>query len=252
MELGLFTRGAYIWPVYRNFEAFIASLGVPGSDTTQLADCPLYPVRIQTDSAAHGLAADLDQRLSILHRNLYDALLRPVESFSREPRSFADYFVADLRGTTPADLLDAFMFFFIRQSTAEIPVVTGLAVLRGVFFSHESVEPALWLHGSINRVAAERRPLPERSIRFTAPSESKLSDLAFCIVTTRNRPPGGSGWITGRARRELDGHCQVTADFGLDPALAGSILPAGIAAQLDGEVRAALAHVFGWQQAVAL
>ena len=251
MELGLFTRGAYIWPVYRNFEAFIASLGAPGHDVARLADCPAYPVRSRTDGAVHGLSPEMDARLVDLHRELYDALLRPVEQYQRRGGTFSGHFLPDLEQTAAADLLDAFMYYFTNQVAGEMPVADGLTVLRGVFFSHEAVEPGLWLHSSRERVSVARCRVTTRAHGFIAPPSARISDLAFCVCTARNRPAGGPGWLTGRAQRELDGHCHIRLEYGLDPSLPREGLPEGVARRLDAEAESALATVFGWECGVA-
>jgi hypothetical protein len=247
MELALFTRGAFIWPVYRNFESFIAALATRGVDAEELGAGRIYPARQRSDSAVHGLPAALDQRLAELHRELYSALLRPVELFAVERKSFADYFWPDLSGTVIDDLLSAFVYYFVRRTASDLPVSIGLNVLRAVFFNHENVAPALWLRSAADRLAQYRPARRTRTMQFEAPAVAKLTDLAFVVATDSRRPAGGPGWLLGRLRRKPHGGCGVRVEYALGPSLEGVIVPDQVVAQLDAEARQALATIFGWQ-----
>ncbi|MBN2080715.1 hypothetical protein JW859_00770 [bacterium] len=251
MDLALFTDGAYIWPVYRNFEAFIAALGVPGCDAEGLDAAPIYPAHERTDSAVHGVSDALDRRLETLHRDLYDALLRPVEMFEREPRPLAEVFWPDLRGTNVDRLFAAFMFFFVHRSPAELPVTMGLKVLRSVFFNHEAVEPSLWLTSALERVGAERRQLVARQAEFKIPETTRIHNLALALVLDSRRPAGGPGWLTARITRKSDGAARARVTYGLDPSLHGVALPQAVLARLDADAWAGLARVFGWREVAA-
>ena len=248
MDLALFTDGAYIWPVYRNFEAFIAALGVPGCEAEGLAQAAIYPAQQRTDSAVHGVSEALDRRLEQLHRELYDALLRPVEMYAQEPRPLAEVFWPDLIGTNADRLFAAFMYFFILRSPAELSVVMGLKVLRSVFFNHEAVEPSLWLASALERVRAERRQLPVRQFEFTVPRATRIHNLAFALAADHRRPTGGAGWLTGRITRKADGAARVQATYGLDPSLHGVTVPDDVLARLDAEAGDNIASVFGWRE----
>jgi hypothetical protein len=251
MDLALFTDGAYIWPVYRNFEAFVAALGVPGCAAEGLAAATIYPARARTDSAVHGVSEALDRRLESLHRELYDALLRPVEMYAAEPRPLAEAFWPDLRGTNVDRLFAAFMYFFVHRSPAEMPVAMGLKVLRSVFFNHEAVEPTLWLVSALERVSAERRRLEARQAEFAIPETSRIHNLAFTLLMDNLRPTGGPGWLTGRITRKPDGTGRVRVVYGLDPSLQGVAVPDDVLARLDAEAWAGLARVFGWREVAA-
>jgi hypothetical protein len=254
MQLALFTPGAFIWPVHRNFEAFVVSLGAPALDAADIDSAPCYPARIRTDSAVHALPPRLDERLTLLHRELYDALLRPAEYFAAEQRSFADVFWPDLRSTAVDALFEALIFFFLRRTLDGLPVRTGLNALRAVFFNHEAAEPALWLAAARERLAAERQGWPAYPVNITAPPAARVQDLAFCIHTGRFRPPQSAGWVTGQIRREFDGRLRVDAQCGLDPALDARERAPQLAQHgpvLQAEVAQALRRVFGWQEALA-
>jgi len=182
-----------------------------------------------------------------MHRELYDALLRPVEAFAHVEESFSGYFLPDLETSIAGELLDAFMYYFTHSTARELSVVDGLTVLRGVFFNHEAVEPTLWLHGSLERVKHLRRRISLRQMAYTAPPLARLSDLVFCVSPGRNRPAGGSGWLTGRAKRELDGRCHIQLEYGLDPSLNPNNLPQRVTEQLDAQASEAISAVFGWE-----
>jgi len=250
MELGLFTYGAYLWPVHRNFEAFIAALGSPADTADSIADSQVYPAQMSPETAADGLSLPprLDQRLARLHRDLYDALLRPIELVAGEERSFADFFWPDLRGSAIDSLLGAFTYVFVRRVPADMPVAAGLSVLRAVFFNHEVDEPAIWLGTAAQRLATERAQISERRLDFVAPGWCKVQDLAFVAVGERDRPAGGPGWITGGIQRRDDGHCHVRAEYGLGAGWDESTAGADALPGLDAEARATVEAVFGWNQ----
>jgi hypothetical protein len=249
MRLALFTPGAYIWPVHRSFEAFLASLAMPACDAADIISSPAYPAVIQADSPPQGLPPRLDERLIRLHRELYDAMLRPLSSFRREQRGFTECFWADLQGTAFDALLNAFLYYFLRREAAGMPVVTGLSVFRTVFFNHEAAEPAHWLYTAEQRLAAERDQAPVFSAVFRAPMHTRVQDLAFVINSALDRSPSGPGWITGKITRGLDGLCLVRCECGID---AGA-LSAGEAWQKGyrEEIRRSVARVFGWDGLVS-
>lgn len=251
MELALFTHGAYVWPVHRNFESFIAALGAPAAAADAIVESPAYPADARTAGSVRGLPARLDQRLAQLHRDLYDALLRPIELAERERRSFADFFFSDLRGTAVEDLLAAFTYYFIRRVPAEMPVAAGLSVLRAVFFNHEVDEPGIWLSSAVQRLATGRSVVPERRVQFAAPGWAKTHGLAFVLVSERDRPAGSPGWITGQVQRQQDGRCQVRAEYGMGPSLAARAVEDELWSRLDGEARTVIERVFGWGEEAA-
>jgi hypothetical protein len=247
MQLALFTPGAYIWPVHRSFEAFIASLAAPATGANLLSDSPAYPARQFTDSALHGLPPALDRRLVSLHRTIYTALLKPVAFFRREPRTFVQYFMPDLLGTPAVDLVSVFTYYFVRRPATELGVVAGLAVLRAVFFNHEAAEPSLWLHNSLKRLEAERASGTPFEISFSAPASAREHQLAFSLISDRQRPAGGAAGIIGALRRHSDGLVRVQAECELDPSLDTPQAIAAAAPHLEREVREAVGCVFGWQ-----
>ena len=121
MKLALFTPGAYVWPVERSFEGFIHSLGGYGTDADSVATSTAYPADSLADHQAE-MPAALSARLVQLHRDLYDALLLPMEYFRGSELSLADKFYPDLAGTRVGALVNALMFFFTRYSGVEISV----------------------------------------------------------------------------------------------------------------------------------
>lgn len=250
MELALFTYGAYVWPVHRNFEAFVAALGSPADTADHIADSSVYPAQMRPATAAPDLSLPprLDQRLARLHRDLYDALLRPIELAVSEERSFADFFWSDLRGTAIDSLLGTFTYMFVRRVPADMSVAAGLSVLRTVFFNHEVDEPAIWLGTAAQRLAAERAQITERRLEFAAPGWTKVQDLAFVVVGERDRPAGGPGWITGSIQRQDDGHCHVRAEYGLGAGWAENAAGEDALIGLDIEAQATIEAVFGWRQ----
>lgn len=246
MELALFTPGAYIWPVYRNFEAFIAALGAPVADAGELAAATIYPARRHADTVAHGLPGALDRRLALLHRDLHNALLRPAAQFKGKRQSFADCFWPDLADSAIDQLLSAFVYYFIRRSASDIPVETGLSVLRSVFFNHENIAPTLWLQSAMDRLASYRPSRQTRMLKFAAPASAKHHNLEFVVTTDSRRPAGGPGWLPGRAQRQTDGSCLVNVEYALGPSLEGVLAPNQVLTRLDNQARQALAAVFGW------
>lgn len=248
MDLALFIPGAYIWPVYRNFESFIAALGVPSAGVRVLEASPCYPAQERTDSTLRGLADCVDRRLVRLHRELYDALLRPAEMYARDNRDIAACFWPDLCGTNIDALMSAFLYGFIHREARETPVMTGLNTLRAVFFNHDASSPELWLHTARARLRGERREISLRQLSFTAPTRAKLHNLDFVINSERDRPTEGAGWLTGSARRQLDGTCLVTVSHGLDPSIDLSNMPESVGSEFEREARAAVGCVFGWQE----
>src|SRR5262249_55854516 len=159
--------------VHRNFEAFVASVGAPAFDAVDIGSAPCYPARVRTDSAVHAMPPRLDSRLTLLHRELYDALLRPTEYFVRAERTFADLFWPDLRHPQVEALFEALLFFFIHRTLDALPVRTGLNALRAVFFNHEAAEPALWLAATRNRLTAERADWPAYRVNLNAPPAAR-------------------------------------------------------------------------------
>jgi hypothetical protein len=234
--------------VYRNFETFIAALGMPSADALDLADSAQYPARLRTDSAVHGLSERMDARLTELHREIYSALLRPREYFRGERRSFPDAFWPDLRHTAFDQLFEALCFYFTRRTLGELTVPGGLNLLRAVFFNHEAAEPALWLSAARERLAPERRELPLHRGRMEAPSTARVEDLAFCIHSGLNRPALSAGWLTGQIVRQFDGRLRIDFECGRDPGLLDDQRHAQHAARLDADAAATLRRVFGWRE----
>ena len=240
MKLSLFTPGAYIWPIHRNFEAFIAALGDAGDEPAAVAHHN-YPAELER----------LDKRLTSLHREVYDALLRPSEFFENETAFMDEYFWPDLRHTAVDNLLGIFMYYFAGQPASQLAVPAGLNVLRSVFFNHEASEPQHWVHTSLARLAYLRPVLRMHTVSFTAPRTARLDDMAFGISADPLRPPAGTAWITGRARRTLDGLCQVRAECIVDPSLGEAELPEHVSATMDEEIRTSIADAFGWPAEVS-
>lgn len=252
MQLALFTPGAYLWPVYRNFESFIAALGTPGCDALDIATSPLYPARLRTDSAVHGFSIAMDTRLTELHRELYGALLRPSGYFRGESRTFADLFWPDLRHTAVDALFEALAYNFMLRDLTDIDVPTGLALLRAVFFNHEAAEPELWLSATLARLTPERRPLPLHTGSIDAPPAARLDNLAFCLHAGTTRPSVSAGWVRGKIERQFDGRLRVDYTCGLDPALLGDEARyAALRGRIDNAVAQQLHQLFGWREARA-
>lgn len=245
MKLALFTPGAYIWPMQRSFEGFIASLGAPGQPATDISGSPCYPVCTGNHNADLGMPEPMGDRLQVLHRDLYTALLAPPELFKSSHDSIAERFWPDLVGSNLDTLVNALMYFFTRTSGPGVTVSKGLAVLRGVFFNHEASEPEHWVHSSLERIASERVELPEHSLTFSGQFKPVVDNLAFSIVSGKDRPPSSAGLIQGRLSRGTDGRLNVTVSCGTDPS--GTISPA----ELDSELRQVVSQVFGWPVEVA-
>jgi len=248
MKLALFTPGAYVWPVERSFEGFIHSLGGFGTDADSVTESTAYPADSLADHQA-AMPAELSARLVRLHRELYDALLRPVEFFRGSRQTLAEGFFPDLQGTRADALIEALMFFFVRYSGVEITVPRGLAVFRAVFFNHEAADPALWLYSSLERLKAERNPRSAAITTIEAPPGARVQGLAFALTGARNLPPSSSRMIIGEARRSTDGHVAIKAEYGLDPAT-----PEESAEQREHarkEVARCINSVFGWQEVEA-
>jgi hypothetical protein len=248
MKLAVFTPGAYIWPVHRSFEAFIASLACPASGTASLADSKVYPAFRSDLAVRAGLPEALDSRLVRLHRELYDALLRPVEHFEKTSAGIADTFWPDLKNIPAGELFNAFLFYFLRRDIDDIPVVSGLAVLRAVFFNHEAAEPEHWLHSAQQRLRSERCEWPCGQISLQAPTSAQLSKMSFVIHSDRFRPAHSPGWITGLVERTTAGRCMINASYGLDPSLLYSEQPRSTTEAIEQEVLSSIRYVFGWQQ----
>lgn len=248
MKLALFTPGAYIWPVHRSLEAFLASLGVPARDELSILGSPVYPATFEAEPPLTGLAPLLDTRLLQLHRDLYDAMLRPISFFSAESLCMADYFWPDLRQTSIGQLLDAFLYYFTRQTGAGVPLTAGLSVIRAAFFNHEQAEPEHWLYSSTRRLAHLRCNAAEHAMSFAAPFRARVQDLAFAIHSMRRRPPSSPGWITGAIRRTPDGLCRIEAYCGIDPDLDTKDKLAAALPQIETEMQSVVRHVFGWDE----
>jgi hypothetical protein len=247
MDLALFTPGAYIWPVYRNFEAFIASLGAPADAADSIADSNAYPARHYTESGLADMPERVSQRLTSLHRELYRALLRPSELFDGEERSLPELFWSDLADTPAGGLLNAFYFYFIGRPATALPVTDGLAVLRAAFFNHEAALPELWLSSALERLKHLRASREVVTEHFNAPPSARSRDLAFALVSESGRSHLGAAWTTGRIRRTTTGLLAVDVEIGVEPALAAD---AGqlerVRPQLAADVRANLERIFAW------
>lgn len=222
MQLALFTTGAALWPVTRNFEAFIASLG------------------------ASARSAALDRRLLALHRELYAALLRPSESLADQPGCFAGHFLPDLEDSPPDRLLEALLFYFLRRRRREVSVAQGLGALRSVFFNHETSAPALWVEAGLRRLGAQRAAMPEFELRCLAPLGAREQDLAFVIVNGAGRPARSAGWVRGSLRRQPSGRVEARLLCGLDPSLEDPAALEQARPALRAELEGALYRAFGW------
>lgn len=245
MKLALFTPGAYVWPVERSFEGFIHSLGGYGTDADSVTDSTAYPADSLADHQA-AMPAALSARLVRLHRDLYDALLRPVEFFRGSEETLAEHFYPDLRGTQVDALMSALMFFFVRYTGVEINVLRGLSVLRAVFFNHESADPALWLYSSLERLKADRNPRSAATLTIAAPPRARVQGLTFALIGARDLPPTSPRMIIGEARRSREGQILVKAEYGLDPSMSaagGEQDP-----QAQQVVAECIRRVFGWQE----
>jgi hypothetical protein len=252
MELALFTPGAYIWPLHRNFEGFIAALGEPVADCADIFHSPHYPARHFTETGFSGMSERTSQRLIELHHDLYSALLRPVEFYAGSGQTLPELFWPDLAPTPAGDLLDAFYFKFTGMPVAGLSAVDGLNVLRSAFFNHEAALPELWLGNTLTNLAPLRQVRAELTASWTVHGGARLRDLAFALITSQGRSHLGAAWLSGRLRRESDGHLCATVQIGIEPGLASE--PSRLTAvqpQLEHEAQAAVAHVFGWSAAEA-
>jgi hypothetical protein len=195
------------------------------------------------------MPAALSARLVRLHRELYDALLRPVEFFRGSRQTLAECFYPDLQGTQVDSLIAALMFFFVRYSRVEVTVPRGLAVFRAVFFNHEAADPALWLYSSLERLKADRNPRPAATLTIEAPPGARVQGLTFALTGAHNLPPTSTRMIIGEARRSTDGHVSIKAEYGLDPSVqqqSGEHL-----AHVRSEVAECINSVFGWREVEA-
>lgn len=250
MRLALFTPGAYIWPMQRSFEGFIGALGAPGQPASDVYSSPCYPIAKGIRSEAQTMSGPLSDRLCLLHRDLYQALLAPPEIFQDSQESIASRFWPDLVGTNLDSLVNALMYFFTWTSGPGVTVSKGLAVFRAVFFNHEASEPEHWVHSSLERIAAERVELPQHSLSFSGPVKPVVDNLAFCIIAEHHRPPSSAGMLRGRMSRGTDATLNVTVSCGTDPQSAGQPLTVS-KDELDHELRKAVSRVFGWPVEVA-
>jgi hypothetical protein len=246
MKLALFTPGAYIWPVHRSLEAFLASLCAPARDELSVMGSPVYPATFEAEPPLSGMPPRLDARLMQLHRDLYDMMLRPLHYFEREERCLADYLWPDLRETSIGQLLEAFLYYFTRRTSGGVSTLQGLSVIRAAFFNHEQAEPEHWIHSSERRLAQLRDTFETCSHSFTAPPATRVQDLAFVVHSALERPPTSAGWITGTIRRWPDGLCHVETACGYDPAVATAEQRLQAAPRLAGEMQAVLHCIFGW------
>jgi len=57
--------------------------------------------------------------------------------------------------------------------------------------------------------------------------------------------------VRGRVRREPDGLCHVSLEYGLNPSLDTPAATETALPRIEREVRASLARVFGWEEAAA-
>jgi hypothetical protein len=252
MELALFTPGAFTWPLHRNFEGFIAALGEPVADCADVFTSPHYPARHFTELGFSTMPARTNQRLLQLHHDLYHALLRPVEFYAGSPEPLPGLFWPDLAPTPIGNLLDAFYFVFTGAPAGALSAVDGLNVLRSAFFNHEASLPELWLGHTLENLAPLRRYREELSASWTIQGGAKIRDLHFGLITECGRSYLGAAWLSGRLRRDQAGHLIATVRIGIEPGLAAE--PEQLAQakpRLEGEARAALAKVFGWDGAEA-
>lgn len=250
MQLALFTPGASIWPVHRNFEAFIAELGGKAYPAVDLMDSEAYPVSARSESGVIQLSAEMDYRLFELHQDLYRSLLRPSEFFHGESRSIAERFWPDLLGSPAADILSAFMFHFIERPAEDTSVNAGLRVLRNVFFQHEMADPSLWIHTARENLKPLRGDWSHLEFEFNAPAASRLDKLEFCVHGMRERPADSSGWFTGVIRRNNAGECRVSIRCGADRGMLAADTKRLQESSL-ADVRRYMARIFGWQEAAA-
>lgn len=250
MQLALFTPGACIWPVHRNFEAFVAELGGAGTDSVDLLDSGCYPVHARSESGVQQLSERMDYRLFKLHQDLYNSLLRPSEFFHGESRSFADRFWPDLIGTPPADLLSALVFHFIERPAEDCSVNAGLRVLRSIFFQHEMADPNLWVWSARENLSGLRGEWSWIPLTFNAPAASRLHDIEFTVHGMRERPADSSGWFSGQIRRNDRGECRVALRCGADRGMREHD-PARLSEASLQDCKRYLSAIFGWQGVAA-
>lgn len=250
MQLALFTPGACIWPVHRNFEAFIAELGGQSAEAVDLLDSPAYPVSAKSESGVVKLSERMDYRLFQLHQDLYNSLLRPAEFFHGETRSFAECFWPDLIGTPAADLLSALVFHFIERPAEDTSVNHGLRVLRSVFFQHEMADPSLWIHTAREKLSGLRGDWSFTEFQLNGPPASRLDALEFSVNGMRDRPVNSSGWFSGRIRRLETGECRVELRCGADRGMLQVDRETLIAA-CRKDVLGYLQAIFGWREVAA-
>lgn len=265
MQLALFTPAGYVWPVLRNFEVFIAKLGAQPSlsphslgarslgelaSAEQHERTPLYPADDSSELGQYEVEPRTSRRLEALHRDLYDALLRPSSFFTDSDKNMADTFWPDLRDTHIERKLEAFFFFYLRRTIRHLSVLEGLSVLRATFFNHEAVEPEHWLFTTQERLASLAAPDRLISSTFDAPLSCRVDDLAFVLNTDQDRGPNSPAWITGNLRRASDGRVKIHTQVGVDDWLAdnrGELEAAR--AYIEAEIFASLSYVFGWELA---
>lgn len=248
MKLAIFTPGAYVWPVHRSFEGFVASLGTVNDSADSLWRSQLYPVDSRIKQGTASLDGRHGERLQRLHREIYDALLRPSETYSGSTNSIESEFWPDLAGTPPAQLLQALMFFFLRTGIAGVTISKGLAVFRSLFFNHESAEPEHWLHSAIRRTSAECSKHENLDITYDAPAVARINDLAFTLMASQASAPVSSGMVSGRIQRNGP-RLVVNAQIGLDPTI--PVDDREKLEQLRAEVKGNINQVFGWASEAA-
>jgi hypothetical protein len=246
MKLALFTPVAALWPVLRNFDVFIASLGAPQTEARDIQSSPLYPLEPREMLPSYDGA--LERRLSSLHSDLYTALLRPSESFSRDNRSMADVFWPDLSGTSIAALWEAFFYYFLRTTAGDVSVSDGLSVLRAVFFNHAASDPNLWIYSAEQRLTAQRFAFPTAKVEIPAPAAARWQDLTFVVNTRLGAAPGSPDWFWGSLKRRPDGRVIATVECGVDPSVIGTPHEYEAAEIIQRQLCGTLDRIFGWQR----
>lgn len=265
MQLALFTPAGYVWPVLRNFEVFIAKLGAQpalsprslGARTLgELANAegleksPLYPANDSSELGQYEVDLRTSKRLETLHRDLYEALLRPSAFFLDSDKGMAETFWPDLRDTHIERKLEAFFFFYLRRTVRHLSLLEGLSVLRATFFNHEAVEPEHWLFTTQERLASLSAQDALIESVFDAPLDCRIGDMAFVLNTDQDRAPNSAAWITGTLRRAGDGRVKVHTQCGIDPWLADNRGELDAArAYIEAEIFGSLSYVFGWELA---
>jgi hypothetical protein len=251
MQLALFTPGAYVWPLHRNFESFIAALATRSDNASNISKSRLYPVKSSPDRLALGITHAVDERLTTLHRELYSAMLRPSSYWKGDERLFVDAFWPDLRHSAADYLFEALSFYFTGRRLHEIDVLRGLALIRAVFFNHEAADPELWLDATRRRLSTDRNDFPQHRGVLIAPPTVRLDNLAFCIHSSTTRPALSSGWVRGEIRRQHTGHLMVQYVCGLEPGVESTGINPTTLSALEADVAFHLRCVFGWQEAIA-